>query len=233
MRLKEKNYIAANTRERESLPLSGKIEPSSIKDMTSRNLFNLVLKILGIYFIKDILAALSQSISALVYLPGYSSSKEAFYNLAMAAGPLLVYLLCAYLLLFQTHRIINWLNLDKFAGQDILPLRIHRSIVLSIAIILAGGLTLVNEIPELFRHCIYYVQERKLYTRMARPDISYVLMAALKVMIGFFLIIWNRPIVNFIEVRRKNKVSWYWPFSIPFLQNGKKKEKNLKQASKL
>src|SRR4051812_26076502 len=183
MRLKENTYIVKEVSERSKLQEQRKTEAQP-KDMTPRSLFNIVLKVLGIYFIKDVLLALSQTASIIAYFPQYDTPREGMYNLAMAAGPLLVYTLFAWLLVFQTARITHFLRLDRPDADIMLPVRIHRSVVLSLAVIVTGGITLVNELPELVRHGVYYVQERKIYARMAHPDVSYFLMSAFKVGIG-------------------------------------------------
>jgi len=175
-------------------------------------LFNILLKTLGIYLIKDILLALSQAVSVLVYLPQYATRQEALYSLGAAALPMFVYILCSWLLIFRTERIMRALKLDR-QKEVSLPIYLHRSVILSIVIIVMGGFILTYEIPELFRQGFYYVQERKIYERMARPDISYFLMAAFRVVIGLALIIFNKFLVNLIEVRRKRSSPWYWPFN--------------------
>ncbi|MEP7259245.1 MAG: hypothetical protein ABI687_12670 [Flavitalea sp.] len=207
-------------KERSALQPNRKMEAPT-KDMTQRSLFNIVLKALGIYFIKDVLLALSQTVSIIAYLPQYDTPREGFHNLAMGAGPLLVYALSSWLLIFQTSRIIQALKLDR-NNEEFITMRIHRSVILSLAVIVTGGITLVNDIPELFRHGIYYLQERKIYERMAHPDVSNFLMAAIRVITGFLLIMFNRTIVNFIEYRRRDKTPWNWPLKRPVLKRGKK-----------
>lgn len=187
--------------------------------MSARNLFNLILKILGIFFLSNILEALSRLLSVLVYMPQYDSEQEAIFNLGVCVPPLVLYSLFAWALIFRTEGVINLLRLDKFAGtQEINGLQVHRSVVLSIAIIAAGGWLLINEVPQFFRHALYYYQERKIYVRMARPDISYLAASALKIGIALLMLIFNRTLVKVIELRRKKGVAWYWPFRLPFLR---------------
>lgn len=219
MHLKEKTYVTTEVSEKTSAEYDRKTEAPS-KNMTSRSLFNIILKILGIYFIKDILLALSQSLSVIVYLPQYQSPQEALYNLAAAGLPVFLYTLFSWLMIFRTERVMEVFKLYE-QTEEAVSFRIHHSTILSIAIIVMGGVILVNEIPELFRQGIYYLQERKLYERMAHPDISYFLMAAFRVSIGLALIFFNKFLVNFIEVRRKNKSPWYWPFR--FFRRNKKR----------
>jgi hypothetical protein len=176
--------------------------------MGPRSLFNLILKVIGIFFIRDILEAFSHTMSALVYVPQYSSGREAFFNVSASLPPLFLYTLLAWLFIFRSERIISVLRLDKNFSDKTVPLNIERHMLLTAAVIIAGAWILVNEIPEFFRHAVYYYQERKMYVRMARPDISYIIMSAVKIAIGFMLIIFNKPIVSIIEWGGKSRLPW-------------------------
>jgi hypothetical protein len=167
--------------------------------MPPSSLFNLILKIIGLFFIRDILESLSHTLSVLVYMPQYSSASEATYNLAVSLPPLVLYTLLVWLFIFKSDSLVNLLKLDKNFPQSHVDIRLERKTVLTAAVIIAGGWLLVNEIPEFFRHVIYYYQERKMYVRMTRPDVSYIVMSAIKIAIGFFLIVFHKPIVEVIE----------------------------------
>jgi hypothetical protein len=190
--------------------------------MTARSLFNLILKILGIFFIKDILDALSRSVSVLVYFRQYSSQKEALINLGVTLPSLILYTFFVLLLIFRSNAIINFFKLDGNMANEPIPVQLHRSVILNIAVIVAGGWMLVSGLPEFIRQIIYYLQERKLYVRMAHPDISYLAMSFVKIVIGILLIVCPRVIVYMIEVKRGKQVSSSWPVKAPF--TGKKKK---------
>lgn len=190
--------------------------------MEPRSLFNLILKILGIFFIRNILEALSRSLSVLVYFPQYESNKVAFYNLGVTIPPLVLYSIFSWLLIFKSESLINVLKLDRLPGNTTLGLRVHRSVILSVAIIIISGWMLVNEIPELIRHMAYYYQERRTYIRQTRPDISYLLMSAFKILIALLLFVFNRRIVNALEFKRKSTSAWYWPVKMPNMKRKKK-----------
>lgn len=191
--------------------------------MSSRSLFDLILKILGIFFIRNVLEALSRFLSVLVYLPQYETTQQGWLNLGVTLPQLLLYTLFSWLLIFRTGKIIGVLRLDRHFPQEMGELRVHRSVILGLAIIVIGGWMLANELPELFRHAVYYYQERKIYVRMARPDVSYLAMSFAKVLIGLVLVVFNRTIVKIVEVKRKTDTAWYWPARIPFVRRKKKK----------
>ena len=116
---------------------------------------------------------------------------------------LLVYGLVSYYLVFKTEIIINKLKLDKGFDQETIPLNIHRSTVLSISIIVIGGLIVADEIPNLCRQLFSYFQERRMNYSHTNMTLSYSVLASAKIIIGILLMTRQRQIVNFIERQRK------------------------------
>ena len=172
--------------------------------MTTRSLFNIILKILGIFFIKDILATAPQVLSIILYLTKSDTAVEAIWTLISTILILLVYVFISYYLIFKSEVIIDKLKLDKGFNQETIPLNIHRSTILSISIIVIGGLILADEIPNFCRQLFSYFQEKRMTYGQTNPTISYSVLAAAKIVIGLLLIVYQRQIVNFIENRRKN-----------------------------
>src|SRR3982751_3444931 len=138
--------------------------------MTPRSLFSIVLKILGILFIKDILAALPQLLSVF-YMIKYNQQQEMGITLAMTLLMLLIYTVVAYYLIFKSELIIDKLKLDQGFNQDNFPLNVHRSTVLSISIIVLGGFLVADEIPNLCRHLYGYFQEKRMTFGQTSPTL--------------------------------------------------------------
>jgi hypothetical protein len=191
--------------------------------MAPRSLFDLILKILGIFFIRDVLEAVSRTLSVLVYFPQYSSEKEALFNFGVTIPPLFLYTLFCWLLIFRTGSIIRLLRFEKNFGEDEVTFNLKRTTVLTVAVVAAGGWMLINEIPELFRHATFYYQEIRMYDRMARPDISYMVMSLLRIIFALILFIWNKPIVRFLERVGTSTAHVRWPQKS---RQEKKKEKD-------
>jgi hypothetical protein len=171
--------------------------------MTPRTLFNIILKILGIFFIKDILTILPQLLSTILYLTKVDTVGEAIWTLITTMLILLVYVFISYFLIFKSDLIIDKLKLDTGFDQETIPLNIHRSTILSISIIVIGGLILADEIPNLCRQLFAYFQEKRMTYGQTNPNISYSVLAGAKIVIGLLLIGNQRQIVNFIEHKRK------------------------------
>lgn len=171
--------------------------------MRIRSLFNIILKVLGIFFIKDILESISQLAPVSIYIAKSGTAGEDIWPFLSAIFILFVYGFVLYYLIFKTDVIIDKLKLDSGFEQDTIALNMHRSDILSICIIVIGGLILVNEIPNLFRQLYSYFQVKRMMDGQTNPDISYSVLASIKIIIGLLLIGSQRQIVNSIELKRR------------------------------
>ena len=171
--------------------------------MTPRTLFNIILKILGVFFIKDFLAIIPQLLSVILYFTRSDTLTEAIWTLVTTLLILLAYGLVSYYLIFRTDFVIDKLKLDKGFNQESIPLSIHRSTILSIAIIVIGGYLVVDEIPNFCRQLFSYFQEKRMTYGQTDPTIVYSVMSGVKIVIGVLLITSQRKIVAVIERQRK------------------------------
>ena len=106
--------------------------------MSIRTLFNIIFKILGIFFIRDILMELTQLLSAFYYVRNNNFEE----NLSLFILPfviLILYGVVSYFLIFKTDLIIKRLGLEKNFDEETISLNMHRSTVLSISVIVIGG----------------------------------------------------------------------------------------------
>jgi hypothetical protein len=161
------------------------------------------LKILGIFFIKDILDIVPQLVSVGLYFTKSDTSEEAVWTLVTTLLILFVYGLVSYYLIFKSTLIIDKLNLDKGFEVQTIPINVHRSTILSIAIIVIGGYLVADEIPNFCRQLFSYFQEKRMTHGMTNPTISYSVMSGVKIIVGFILMSEQRRIVNLIERQRK------------------------------
>lgn len=175
--------------------------------MDPRSLLALILKIIGIFFIRNLLEAVSRFLSVLIYLPQYETQKEAYLNLGVTVPAIILYLIFIWMLLFRTNNLVDMLKLDRNLPNIDGLLRIDRTTVFSAAVVIIGGWMLVSELPEFFRQAVYYFQERKLYVRMVRPDISYIAMSFIRVLIALMLIVFNRSVVRFLDNAASGRLS--------------------------
>ena len=129
--------------------------------------------------------------------------REGIWTLLLTAMIIFIYLLCAYYLIFKSDLLMQKLKLNQGFDQDVIPLNMHRSTILSIAIIVIGGLILVDEIPYFCRELFLYFQEKRMTYGQTRPQIAFAILSGVKIIIGYLLLVHQRWIVNFIEMQRK------------------------------
>ena len=175
--------------------------------MTPRTLFNIILKILGVFFIKDFFATIPQLLSVILFLTKSDTVTEAVWTLVTTSLILLAYGLVSYYLVFKTELVIDKLKLDKGFDQETIPLKIHRSTILSISLIVVGGLLVVDEIPNFCRQLFFYFQEKRMTYGQTYPNVAYSVISGVKIIIGLFLMAGQRKIVNLIERQKKNNCS--------------------------
>ena len=99
--------------------------------------------------------------------------------------------------------VIKWFRLERGFDQDILTFNMHRSTILQIAILVIGGYSVVQEIPNLCRYLLYYYMERtaSFGTHYIEPVL--LLISVIKVAIGIILLVKSRRLVAFIERFRR------------------------------
>lgn len=115
------------------------------------------------------------------------------------------YAFIIFQLLFRTNSVLDKLKLGQGFNQEEFSFHISTSLVLTIALIVTGGVILINEMPDLCRQLFTYFQEKRLTHGMANPDFSYSVVAAVKILIGLLIIGERKRIVAFVESRQKKK----------------------------
>ncbi len=176
--------------------------------MTPKTLFNIILKIFGLFFLKDIIETLGQFIVAVPYLfNGNTNSFDPNQRILLFIGTttiLAYYIFIAYLLFFKTNYFIEKLKLDQGFAQNEFLFQISRSSILTIALIVIGGIILTNEVPFLCKGLYQYIQQLSIQRYGGtKPDISYTLITVVKIILALLIIGERKRIVAFAEIRQK------------------------------
>jgi hypothetical protein len=178
--------------------------------MTPRSFFSILIKIIGIYLVIEAMAFLPQLIST-TYQYGRmmndSSQQDilgAGFFLLLAVG---TYLIILRYCLFKTDWLVEKLHLDRGFSEEKFELNIHRSTILKIAIFVIGGVMIIDSLPLLCKQVYSYVQMVRIDPSFKETQSSgWMIYYFVKFSVGFCLISANRPIVNFIELKRKGRV---------------------------
>lgn len=145
--------------------------------MTPRSLFNIILKVLGIFFIKDALVSLSQILGFATQLAKPDATPEFIWMVLSITFVLVVEVFFCYLLIFKTEWCIEVLKLEYGFDQETIPINMHRSTILSISIIVIGGYLVANEIPNFCRQLFIYIQEKRMVNSQNNPRLDYTVIA--------------------------------------------------------
>lgn len=175
--------------------------------MTPRSFFVILIKIIGIYVILTSITVIPQFISTFLFSMG-TIGMESAISLTSVIGLLLLTAFCygviLYYCIFRTDFIIDKLRLDKNFTEEKLDLHIHRSTVLTIAIIVMGGIIFTESLPYLSRAVFTYIQQRGMeFTENSNN--AWFIFYAVKAFAGLFMLAKSRLIINFIEQQRKKK----------------------------
>jgi len=170
--------------------------------MSPRSLFTILLKVIGIFLIKEIFITLLQ-----VYAGVSMAISNELSNLSIGFISYLfiifISFLLPYLLVFKTSTIIRFFKLDEGFEEEEFSINFHRSSILSIALIVIGGFLFASEIPNLCNHIFNYIElEKMMSAGQVNKNKGYIILSVGKILIGLFLVYFQRPIVNFIELRR-------------------------------
>lgn len=169
--------------------------------MTSRTLFHIVLKILGVYFIKELFLLVPELLSAIIYFRSetLSSLWTVFLIILIAA----IYALAINYLLFKTDWVIETLKLDQ-GIEETIAINLHRSTVLFSVLCIAGIIVTIRALPFLCRAAYNYYRESQAVYLPSQADKSGVILYGAQFALGLILILFARTLTNFIELKRRN-----------------------------
>ncbi len=172
--------------------------------MTPRSLFLIILKCLGVFFIKEFLLIIPQFLSVFLYFSREDTLVAGIWTLLATLALLAVYFLVFYYLIFKTEYVIQKLQLEKGFDEERFTFKVHRSSLLSIIIIVTGLLIIIDAIPTLCRQLFFYFEEKRMTHGQTKPSISNAVVTIVQLIVGLLFVGSQRQIVNFIERKRRN-----------------------------
>jgi hypothetical protein len=170
--------------------------------MTPRSLFNIIIKTIGIFFIRDLLGLIPQFLSGFLYFSGSENNTTAIWILCASAVQIAIYGWMLFILLFKTDWLIERLALDKGFAEERLDINLHRSTVLYLVFVLTGILVIINALPGFCRNVFIYFEQKKL-SYDQHPDLSYLILYLVEIIIGLLLLGNAKALVNLIELKRR------------------------------
>ncbi len=175
--------------------------------MTPRTFFELLIKIMGIYLVLSSLSVVPQLFSNLLMLYNpIGDNNTGVILMAISIMGLLfgMFYLTIQYCFFKTDWIIDKLALDKKFTEEKFDINIHRSTVLSIAVVVFGGLLFVEALPSFCIQVYSYIGQNQSYARFGEnPITGWMIFHGVKVFMSVWLMTNSRMAVNLIELQRK------------------------------
>lgn len=179
--------------------------------MTFKNLFYIILKIFGLLFLREIINEVIQLISTIYLYFNGSEGWTTFTSMFVSLFVLAIYGVLVFQLLFKTNRLVTLLKLDQnfdehsfsFEQQNNLSINLSSKEILTISLIVIGGVILVQEIPNFCRQFYSYVTLRNNRYTSLQADMSYMVFSAFKIIIGLLILGERKRIIEIIEKKSK------------------------------
>jgi hypothetical protein len=171
--------------------------------MTIRTFWTFFIKILGISLVLGSLTVFSQILSV---LPFFGHNYNDNFNgviliLVLLLLTIVLYVFVLWLLVFKTAWLIDKLHLDKGFTEDKIELNIKQSTVLTIAVIVVGGLIFVDSFPQLCRQIFVLFQQKNMFKD--DPNSSWIIFQLVKTIIGYLLMTNSQLVIKFIDREAK------------------------------
>ena len=167
--------------------------------MTIKTFWTIIIKVLGLWLIFEFLEIFSQLIASFSYLflPDYTEKELIWTSLTAAFLVLLIYLFVIVLFIFKTSWIIEKLKLIQNSGTEIIQLNLKSFTIITIAVIIIGGIIFINGFAYLCK-CLYdYFQQKKLQNY--NPTISWIIFNSIKSLLGYLMMTNSKVIANYIN----------------------------------
>lgn len=181
--------------------------------ITPRSLFNIILKIFGLFFLKEIITELLDTVYSILQ---YSRFSDDSFPISFSIFSLLVlglYTFLAIQLLFKSNQVIDMLKLDKgfvenefsFDQPQENRIALTTTEILNIALIVIGGYLLVDQIPHFCNQGYLLIQAENAPLVESQPIVSNLIVSGAKIVIGFLILGERKRIVDIIQSKKREE----------------------------
>lgn len=168
--------------------------------MSIKTFWIIFIKILGLLLISGALVLVPQSISFIYYAFKSGDLADVLSIVAINLIFLFIYFIIVRLCLYKTNFIIDKLKLDKGFDTERIELNFDLTKIISIAIIVIGGLLFIDTIPVLLREIIVFFQDKNLFKDY--PKSGWLIFYFFKAIIGYLLMTNSFRIAKLIDKQK-------------------------------
>ncbi len=169
--------------------------------MEIKSFWNIILKGIGLWLILNCLYIFPQIAVTLFtyqFMEGWNTAiPELFFGIIA----LFVYILISGLFLFKTSFLISKLGLEKHFTENRIDITVSKNTVLKIIVILIGGTTLIDSLPNLISEIFQFIQQKELIGNY--PNLAWLIFYFIKTLIGYLLMTNSNLLVKFIDKQKE------------------------------
>ena len=165
--------------------------------MKVKTFWLILLKIIGLALVIQGVSLITYSISVLT-ISGNIQETMIMYILGTILT-VIFYFLILWLFVFKTTWLIDKLSLEKGFEEEKIEINAKQSNILSIAIIVIGGIILIDSLPQLCTQIFVFFQQKSLWVE--NTTTSWIFLYFGKAILGYILMTNSKPIVAFINKR--------------------------------
>jgi cytochrome bd-type quinol oxidase subunit 2 len=165
--------------------------------MLIKTFWKILIKIIGLWILFGCISVIPQFFSTVSFTDGNLNIESLMLIWLMLFATIIVYILVIRLFLFKTDWIIEKLKLDKNFTEERIDLNIKSSTVLTIAIIIIGGLIITESLPNFCSRLFDFFQQKSLLKEY--HDTSWLIYYFIKIIIGYLLLTNGKNLTKYIE----------------------------------
>jgi hypothetical protein len=165
--------------------------------MQINTFWKILLKIVGLWLLFSCISIIPQFYSTLSFTNGNLNTESLLMIWLMLIVSIIIYILIIRLFLFKTEWLVEKLKLEKNFNEDRIDLNIKSSTVLTIAIIVIGGLMIAESFPNFCSGLFNFLQQKALIKDY--PDSHWLVYHFLKIIIGYLLLTNGKRLAKYIE----------------------------------
>lgn len=154
--------------------------------MKIETLWKTIIKLFGIWFLIGGLSTTLQAMQIFSYINGDLNTEALIYTTIFIIGSIVIYSIIVRLFLFKTDWIIKNLKLNQNYSEDKIDINIKSSSVITICVIIIGGITIIDSIPRLLSEILKFLQQKILLKDY--PKFSWIVLELIKFIIGYLLV---------------------------------------------
>lgn len=165
--------------------------------MQIKTFWKILIKIIGLWILLSCVSLIPKFFSTLSFTNGSLDTEGLLILWIVLLVAVIVYILIIRLFLFKTDWVIEKLQLEKNFTEERIDLNLKTSTILTIAIIVMGGLILVESLPSFCSELFDFFQQKSLLRDY--PDTIWLIYHFIKIIIGYLLLTNANKLANFIE----------------------------------